>query len=123
MDSRSIPSRIPSEIKHFLPMRRVGYGGMLGLGPGGMDRNRPDHTGAHDGSNRMTTSRIDRSLSRRTALAGLGAGAVTLATARRSSAQDPVGELASHPIVGTWNAMTPGGPVLADFSADGTAII
>ena len=29
--------------------------------------------------------------------------------------------MASHPIVGAWNAMTPGGPSLAVFSADGTA--
>jgi hypothetical protein len=31
--------------------------------------------------------------------------------------------MAGHPIVGTWNAMTPGGPALAVFAADGTVII
>jgi hypothetical protein len=39
-----------------------------------------------------------------------------------TAAQDATPDaLASHPIVGSWNAMTPGGPSLAVFSADGTA--
>jgi hypothetical protein len=75
----------------------------------------------------MTTPRRATSVSRRAALAGLGAGGLGLAlaaTSRHAAAQDATSEaMASHPIVGTWNAMTPGGPALAVFSADGTVII
>jgi hypothetical protein len=62
-------------------------------------------------------------LSRRTALWGIGAAAaVSLGHLDPTSAQGatPSG-LTSHPIVGTWNVMTPGGPSLPVFSADGTA--
>jgi hypothetical protein len=70
---------------------------------------------------RRTTNRV----SRRATLAGLGAGGLSLAmaaTARGVAAQDATSEaMASHPIVGVWNAMTPGGPSLATFLADGSA--
>ena len=48
-------------------------------------------------------------------LTGVGQGSLAIAQDVTPSA------LASHPIVGAWNAMTPGGPSLAVFSADGTA--
>jgi hypothetical protein len=74
----------------------------------------------------MSTSRTTDSVSRRTALAGLGATGLGLALATRSrvaTAQEASPEaMASHPIVGAWNVMTPGGPSLAVFSADGTNI-
>ena len=53
----------------------------------------------------MTMQSGSNSMSRRTALAGLGAGAlgVSLAAVRHASAQDATpSALAVHPIVGTW---------------------
>lgn len=52
----------------------------------------------------MTASRMRNSVSRRTALAGLGAGGlgVALAAARPAAAQDAAAEMAKHPIVGFW---------------------
>jgi hypothetical protein len=74
----------------------------------------------------MTTSPTTETVSRRTALAGLGAtglGLALAATARQASAQGATPDaMASHPIVGAWNVMTPMGPSLAVFSADGTNI-
>jgi hypothetical protein len=79
----------------------------------------------------MTTSRIDRSVSRRSAIAGIGAGgaAVALAAvANRASAQE--GSLADHPLTGTWmtiaNSMLPDSPQVphvAQFFADGTVLL
>ena len=49
----------------------------------------------------MTTSRSDSSVSRRAAVAGLGAGGLGLVmTGRGASAQDA--DMATHPIVGAW---------------------
>ena len=59
-------------------------------------------------------------VSRRTALAGLGAGGLGLAlgtSVRPASAQDAT---ASHPIVGVWNVLNPGSPSVANFQADGS---
>src|SRR5215218_9725397 len=74
----------------------------------------------------MSTSRIDASLSRRTALAGLGAGGIGAALAARqhiATAQEaPSDAMANHPIVGVWMVAAPLGPALAVFSADGTNI-
>jgi hypothetical protein len=74
----------------------------------------------------MTTRPTDRSVSRRTALAGLGAGGLGVAlaaTARPASAQDATaGAMANHPIVGVWMVAAPTGPALAVFLADGTNI-
>ena len=73
----------------------------------------------------MTTNRTGASVTRRTALAGLGAGGLGLAlaaTVHHASAQDATAEaMANHLIVGVWNSMTPGGPSLAIFHADGSA--
>src|SRR5262245_36308149 len=74
----------------------------------------------------MATSQTDRSVSRRTALAGIGAGGLGLALAARggsAAARDATAEaMANHPIVGVWMVTTPIGPSLAVFSADGTNI-
>jgi hypothetical protein len=74
----------------------------------------------------MTTHQRDTSLSRRTALAGLGAGGLGLAlatTTRLASAQEATPTArASHPIVGNWMVSTPAGPAMAVFLADGTNI-
>jgi hypothetical protein len=76
----------------------------------------------------MTTPTTTPSVTRRTALAGLGAGAAALAltaTARQASAQDatPAGT-AGHPIVGTWiidrnTTTTVEVPVVVVFTGDG----
>jgi hypothetical protein len=71
----------------------------------------------------MTTSHTPPSVSRRTALAGLGAGGLGLAlaaTGRHAAAQDAATEMATHPLVGTW--MTGTGPddlAVVHFAADG----
>ena len=72
----------------------------------------------------MTTRPTDRSVSRRAALAGLGAGGLGLALAARGAvAQDATADaLANHPIVGVWMMTTPIGPGLAVFTADGIHI-
>lgn len=76
----------------------------------------------------MTTDRSRASVTRRTALAGLGAGGLGLAlaaTVRQASAQDatPV-SMAGHPLVGAWMVTIPGppntpGPALIDYTSDG----
>jgi hypothetical protein len=62
-------------------------------------------------------------VSRRTALAGLGAGGVGLAlaaTAQHASAQDTAAEMATHPLVGTWMTGTGTGDFgVAHWDADG----
>ena len=71
------------------------------------------------------TANTNRSVSRRTALAGFGAGGLGLALAAPGStarAQADDGDLASHPLVGTWAAITPGGVVPQTHHADGTII-
>jgi hypothetical protein len=69
----------------------------------------------------MTTSNTDRSVSRRTALTGLGAGWLGLALAaapRLVAAQDIA--MASHPIVGSWLAgRAPNDIAVAHWGADG----
>jgi hypothetical protein len=73
----------------------------------------------------MTPFRTRDSISRRSALAGLGAGGLGLAlasTTRHTAAQDASADMANHPIVGAWNVITPSGPSLAVFSADGTNV-
>src|SRR4051812_36801819 len=74
----------------------------------------------------MTTANSTQSVSRRTALAGLGAGglgvALTAATRHTAAAQD-ADALANHPIVGVWNVMTPGGPAPGVFLPNGIALI
>ena len=73
----------------------------------------------------MTTRPTDRSISRRAALTGLGAGGLGLALAardRRATAQDAADARANHPIVGVWLVAAPTGPSLAVFAADGTNV-
>ncbi len=72
-------------------------------------------------------------LSRRTALAGIGAGGLGVAlaaTARHSNAQDAATDLANHPLTGTWLAMAnpplpenPQIPVPSLFAADGSVLL
>jgi hypothetical protein len=81
----------------------------------------------------MSTSRIATSLSRRTALAGLGAGGIGVALAapgRIAAAQDASADLAGHPLTGTWLAMAnpaatdaPQFPAPSLFAADGTVLL
>jgi hypothetical protein len=75
-------------------------------------------------------SRSDRSLSRRTALAGLGVGSLVAGLGTRSAgaAQAPV--TADHPLVGMWLAMAnppraedPKFPAPSLFAADGTVVL
>jgi hypothetical protein len=65
------------------------------------------------------------SVSRRIAVASLGAGSLAAAMSRLSaSAQGASPEaMANHPIVGAWNAVTPGGPAPGLFFPDGTVLI
>ena len=44
------------------------------------------------------------------------------ATGRRAAAQAGTGDLAGHPLVGTWTVMTPGGVVPQIHGADGSLI-
>jgi hypothetical protein len=72
----------------------------------------------------MTTSTTRQSVSRRTALVGLGAGglglALTAATARHASAQDTAAAMAKHPLVGTWLAGASAAQLtVTHFGADG----
>jgi hypothetical protein len=82
----------------------------------------------------MTTSNTGQSVSRRTALAGLGASGLGLAltaTVRQASAQDATpNALANHPLTGSWLAMAnpplPEDPQVAApslFSADGSVLL
>jgi hypothetical protein len=68
-----------------------------------------------------------RTLTRRSALAGLGAGGFGLALAARPTAgQDAPTDVASHPVVGLWQTMAPlysdlpPDPAFEVFHADGT---
>ena len=74
----------------------------------------------------MSMSTTRDSISRRTALAGLGAGglglALTAAAARRASAQDAASDLAGHPNVGVWMVESPIGRAIAVYSAEGSVI-
>ncbi len=75
----------------------------------------------------MSTSRTDASLSRRTALVGLGAGGLGVALAARggiAAAQDATAEaMAAHPMVGAWMASTPSGLAPGLFLPNGTVIV
>lgn len=74
----------------------------------------------------MTSSRTVGSVSRRTALSGLGAGALGLAVAargERASAQDATPDsYAGHPNVGVWMVDSPIGRAIAVYAADGSVI-
>ena len=77
----------------------------------------------------MTTHQSNRSDSRRTALAGLGAAGVGVAFAtnvRHAAAQEGAGDLAVHPMVGLWQLPIIGPDATASpwafqvYHADGT---
>lgn len=74
----------------------------------------------------MTPSRTDLSVSRRTAISGLGAGGLGLALAvKGAAAQDATADMATHPIVGAW--LVPprdpnGGFDTVVFGADGSVV-
>ncbi len=73
----------------------------------------------------MSTNDPQHPLSRRTALAGLsaaGLGLALTATGRGASAQEETGDLAGHPLTGTWAVLTPGGVVPQIHGADGSLI-
>jgi hypothetical protein len=69
------------------------------------------------------TSTKRPSVSRRTALAGLGAGGLGLAlatTTRHALAQDAAAEMANHPLVGTWlSGASAAQLTVSHFGADG----
>jgi hypothetical protein len=71
------------------------------------------------------TSRPKNAVTRRTALAGLGAGGLGLAlaaTTRHASAQDAAAEMANHPLVGTWlNGANVNELGLVHLAADGNS--
>jgi hypothetical protein len=72
----------------------------------------------------MTNRASDRSVSRRTALAGLGAGGLGVAlsaAARPAGAQDTTAEMATHPLVGTWLVgRAPNDIAVTHWGADGS---
>jgi hypothetical protein len=73
----------------------------------------------------MTTHPGNRSISRRIAVAGLGAGSLGLALAATgpgAAAQTGTSDLAGHPLVGTWAVQTPGGVVPQIHGPDGSVI-
>lgn len=77
----------------------------------------------------MKTQRTVESISRRTALAGIGASGMALAASRMAAsasssqvAPPAAKDYSSHPLTGTWLVMTPGGPNPAIFAADGSFI-
>jgi hypothetical protein len=71
----------------------------------------------------MGTRRSDPTLSRRTAVAGLGAGGLAVALAARgTAAQEGTAEMAGHPLVGSWAVQTLGGVVPQLHGADGSIV-
>jgi hypothetical protein len=78
----------------------------------------------------MTTQRPTNPVSRRTALAGLGAGGLALATIGHSASARQNPALADHPLTGVWLAMSnppvpedPQSPAPSYFGADGTVVL
>ena len=73
----------------------------------------------------MVTRQPDRSVSRRAALAGLGAGglALALAAAHPAVAHEGAGDLAGHPLVGTWAVMAPDGVIPQFHGPDGSVVV
>jgi hypothetical protein len=74
----------------------------------------------------MTTQQTGASVSRRTALARLGAGGLALAlaaTAQEATAQDTApAVLAGHPMVGAWLVAGRLGPSMTIYGPDGTFV-
>src|SRR5689334_13437102 len=96
------------------PMRAAGRPGTLNpssiVGDGPVATRVP----IRQGSPIMTSLSPRTAITRRTALSAAGAGGLGLAlaaAARPAAAQDASGDLAGHPLVGTWLVMTPDGVV------------
>lgn len=74
----------------------------------------------------LSTPTEKPALTRRTALAGLGAGGLGLTLATRgTAAQDAPVDLSGHPMAGMWLVTVPGVPApseTANMSADGTVV-
>jgi len=70
----------------------------------------------------MGTVRSDPTVTRRTALAGIGAGGLALA-ARGASAQDASPDLSGHPLVGTWAVLTLEGVIPQCHGPDGSVVV
>jgi hypothetical protein len=74
----------------------------------------------------MTAAQTTDPVTRRAALAGLGAAGLGLAlatTSHHASAQDATAEMAKHPMVGTWlGGRTPDGLGTSHFGPDGSMI-
>ncbi len=68
----------------------------------------------------MTHRPVDVTLSRRNALAGLGIGGLAIAARGLTTSAHQDADMASHPMVGIWLAVTPDGPSPAYFLADGS---
>ena len=69
------------------------------------------------------STKASPAVSRRTALAGLGASGLGFAlTARKTAAQEGGAIPAGHPLTGTWLVMTPGGVVPQIHGPDGSVI-
>jgi hypothetical protein len=79
----------------------------------------------------MTTHRPAASVSRRTALAGVGAGSLAFAAStRRTAAQGAAPDFSNHPLAGTWMAMAnpplgtdPQVAASSRFAADGSVLL
>jgi hypothetical protein len=79
----------------------------------------------------MTTSKTTETISRRTALAGIGAAGVGVALGARSTRAAQTMSTADHPLTGMWLAMAnpprrgkdPQFPAPSLFAADGTVIL
>src|SRR5688572_12777988 len=73
------------------------------------------------GKHPMSTPRSTTAVSRRSAIAGLGAGGLGVAMAARQAAAQEA-SLAGHPNVGVWMVTSPIGPAIAVYADDGSVI-
>jgi hypothetical protein len=78
----------------------------------------------------MTEQRSTPAMTRRAAIAGIGAGGLALATISRSVAHQDTSSLADHPLTGMWLAMAnpplpddPQFPAPSYYGADGTVVL
>lgn len=71
----------------------------------------------------MTSNQPSKSISRRTALAGLGAGGIGIAlaaTTSHSNARADAADMANHPMVGSWLVASRLGPSMTIYGPDGS---
>ncbi len=73
----------------------------------------------------MTSQRSATPVSRRTAMASLGVGALAVAAADgpAAAAQEGAGDLAGHLLVGTWAVMSPDGVSPQIHGPDGSVVV